>query len=123
MVKKPIAYVLLLTLLTLLSRTPVDAQSLLIPMDLTQKDHLKAYGVAYWTLEQGVNVEWLLNYRSGSFLMPDNPPLERLCRLRGVTYEVIDGAQVSSIFAEIENSNMERVLLETMYRPKDLTLF
>ncbi|MBU1881456.1 asparagine synthetase B [bacterium] len=112
MPKKLLKYGLLLALLALLSFSSVNAQSLLIPMDLTQKNHLKAYGVAYWTLEQGVNVDWLLNYRSGSFLMPANPPLERLCRLRGVTYEIIGGAQVSSIFAEIESSNMERVLLE-----------
>ena len=58
------------------------AQKVLIPMDLTQTDHLKAYGVAYWVLQHGINVEWLLNYRDGSFLMDAFPELERECRLR-----------------------------------------
>ncbi len=88
------------------------AQNLLIPMDLQQSNHLKAYGVAYWVLEQGVNVEWLLNYRAGSFLMPAGDALERVCRLRGVSYQVVSSAEVSSIYADIEANNMERVLLE-----------
>jgi len=78
--------------------TTCNAQSILIPMDLSQADHLKAYGVAYWTLEQGVNVEWLLNYRSGSFLAPATGALERLCRLRGVTYELKSAGEVASIY-------------------------
>ena len=89
-----------------------NAQSILIPMDLSQTDHLKAYGVAYWTLEQGVNVEWLLNYRSGSFLAPSTGALERLCRLRGITYELKSAGEVASIYGEIERNNMERILLE-----------
>ena len=92
--------------------TTCNAQSLLIPMDLSQADHLKAYGVAYWTLEQGVNVEWLLNYRSGSFLAPATGALERLCRLRGVTYELKSASEVASIYGDIERNNMERILLE-----------
>jgi len=88
------------------------AQSILIPMDLEQTDHLKAYGVAYWVLEQGVNVEWLLNYRGGSFLAPATSALERVCRLRGVTYQTISSGEVASIYGEIESSNMERILLE-----------
>ena len=54
---------------------PTFAQKILIYMDLQQTDHLKAYGVAYWALERGVNVEWLLNYRSGSFMLDDSPAL------------------------------------------------
>ncbi|RJP76966.1 MAG: asparagine synthetase B [Candidatus Zixiibacteriota bacterium] len=89
-----------------------SAQSLLVPMDLEQSNHLKAYGVAYWVLEQGVNVEWLLNYRSGSFMVPATPALERVCRLRGVTYEVISAGDAAAIYGEIESANMERVMLE-----------
>jgi len=81
-------------------------------MDLEQSNHLKAYGVAYWVLEQGVNVEWLLNYRSGSFMVPATPALERVCRLRGVTYEVISAGDAAAIYGEIESANMERVMLE-----------
>lgn len=89
-----------------------SAQNLLIPMDLTQQNHLKAYGVAYWILQQDVNVDWLLNYRGGSFLAPDIEALRRLCLLRGVSFEQISVSETASIYGEIENSNMERILLE-----------
>ncbi|MDZ7373003.1 MAG: asparagine synthetase B [candidate division KSB1 bacterium] len=88
------------------------AQKLLIFMDLKQTDHLKAYGVAYWALEQGVDVEWLLNYRGGSFLMDYHPSIERECRLRGVAFAVVTPGEVTEIYATIEANNMERVLLE-----------
>ncbi|MFH1861528.1 MAG: asparagine synthetase B [bacterium] len=81
-------------------------------MDLSQPNHLKAYGVAYWVLEQGVNVEWLLNYRGGSFLIPATNALERLCLLRGVSCETVNSSQIAAIFANIEGGNMERILLE-----------
>lgn len=81
-------------------------------MDLKQTDHLKAYGVAYWTLEKGINVEWLLNYRGGSFLMDHNVAIERELRVRGVSYENTSGSQAAQIYATIEENNMEVVLLE-----------
>ena len=88
------------------------AQKLLIPMGLAQKDHLKAYGVAYWVLQQGMNVEWLLNYRGGSFLTEALPMIEQECRLRGVTTELISAGEVLTIYATIEENNMDVVLLE-----------
>ena len=81
-------------------------------MDFVQTDHLKAYGVAYWTIERGINVEWLLNYKGGSFLMAVFPGLEGECRVRGVTYEIISSSEMNEIYATIESENMERVLLE-----------
>ncbi len=87
-------------------------QYLLIPMDLKQNDHLKAYGIAYWVLQQHINVEWLLNYRGGSFLFTDTPVFENQCRLRGVSFETINGATVNQIYAEIESHNMDKILLE-----------
>jgi len=91
---------------------PAFAQKIFIPMDLSQTDHLKAYGIAYGTLKAGFNVEWLLNYRGGSFLLPPEPNLENLCRIRGVSFSVIDGGAISQIYSEIENNNMEVILLE-----------
>jgi hypothetical protein len=88
------------------------SQKILIPMDLTQKDHLKAYGVAYHVLTERVNVEWLLNYRGGSFLIDQFPFIVQECRIRGVTFEPINGNTVLSIYGEIEKNNMEIVLLE-----------
>ena len=102
----------LLIFISLISINISFAQYIFIPMDLTQTDHLKAYGIAYWVLKKDINVEWLLNYKGGSFLFTDSKLFRDECRLRGVRYEVINGAQVNQIYAEIEQNNMERVLLE-----------
>lgn len=88
------------------------ADKILIYMDLGQTDHLKAYGVAYRTLEQGQNVEWLLNYRGGSFMTDFGEEVADDCRLSGVGFSVIDLSRAASIYREIEESNMEVVLLE-----------
>ena len=85
---------------------------ILVPMDERQTDHLKAYGLAYWTLEKGARVDWLLNYRGGSFLMPDDPGIEREARIRGVATEAVSAAGEAAIQATIEDNNMERVALE-----------
>ena len=89
-----------------------DAQSLLIPMDSDQTNHLKAYGLAYWTLEQYSGAEWLLNYRGGSFLLPDTEGVRRQAALRGVSIVPVTGATTALIRSEIANSNMETVVLE-----------
>ncbi|MCK4428020.1 MAG: hypothetical protein KAW16_06025, partial [candidate division Zixibacteria bacterium] len=88
------------------------ADKIIIYMDLSQTDHLKAYGVAYWVLEQGHNVEWLLNYRGGSFMIDSYEEIADESRLRGVAFDVIDLSQTASIYKEIEENNMEVVLLE-----------
>jgi hypothetical protein len=88
------------------------ADKILIYMDLSQTDHLKAYGVAYWALEHGHNVEWLLNYRGGSFMMDNYEEIADICRLRGVAFDQIDLTQAASIYKEIEENNMDVVLLE-----------
>jgi hypothetical protein len=85
---------------------------LLVPMDDKQTDHLKAYGLTFWVLQQGQKGEWLLNYRGGSFLLADTPETEREANIRGVSFEQIGGAQESQIRAEIADNNMEAVALE-----------
>jgi hypothetical protein len=90
----------------------VARAKILIPMDLKQSNHLKAYGVAYHILQRGETVEWLLNYRGGSFLAEDEPETQRDCALADVFYETIDGSGIAMIYDEIEKSNMEDVLLE-----------
>ena len=81
-------------------------------MDLAQMDHLRSYGVAYWALERDWPVEWLLNYRGGSFLMDQHPEIEKRCRIDGVAYTVIGGAEAARIYDQIQNSNMDNILLE-----------
>ena len=100
----------------------VHAQFLLVPMDATQRNHLKAYGVAYLALKNSQKAEWFLNYRGGSFLLPDAVDLKRRAVLEGVTVEPIGDAAVAQIRAEIAGSNMDAVVLErapkiAIYRP------
>jgi hypothetical protein len=106
--------IVFLLLFGLLSFKTTHASSLLIPMDEKQAEHLKAYGIAYWSLQNGVPIEWLLNYRGGSFLCPNIPTLSKECTIRGVIFEVIADAQAQQIYAQIADPevNMERVKLE-----------
>ncbi|GET26728.1 asparagine synthetase B [Prolixibacter sp. NT017] len=104
------------SLVTLLFILVVKAHAafLLIPMDDQQKNHLKAYGVVYWALQQDVEVKWLLNYRGGSFLMPSNRNVHDECLIRGVSVETIPDAKASSILQYIarEDVNMDAVAMQ-----------
>ncbi|UCC78807.1 MAG: asparagine synthetase B [Candidatus Zixiibacteriota bacterium] len=104
--------ILLLSFLSIFAFSEAFGSRILIPMDNSQSDHLKAYGLAYWCLQYGTKVEWLLNYRGGSFMTEDLSQIEEACRLRGVSYEKISGAEEAQIVKTIEESNMESVLLE-----------
>ncbi|RKE92147.1 asparagine synthetase B [Ichthyenterobacterium magnum] len=79
-----------------------------------QQNHLKAYGVTYWTLEKQLKVKWLLNYKGGSFLLPDAEEIQRECQIRGVSFEVISNAKAEEILELISSpsQNMEAVVLE-----------
>jgi hypothetical protein len=93
----------------------IFASYILIPMDAeSQKNHLKAYGITFWTLKEQQKVKWLLNYRGGSFLLPDFEEIKRECQIRGVSYEIISDAKAESILLEISSpsKNMEAVVLE-----------
>ncbi|HLV38009.1 MAG TPA: hypothetical protein VKY47_01030 [Xanthomarina sp.] len=102
------------------------ASYILIPMDAeSQKNHLKAYGITYWTLEKELKVKWLLNYKGGSFLLPDSEEIRRECQIRGVSFEVLSNAKAEAILEEISSpsKNMEAVVLEkapkiAVYSPK-----
>ena len=85
---------------------------ILIPMNEDQNNHLKAYGVAYFALERGLNVEWLLNYRGGAFSLPGDPAVEKECLLRAVSFENIGAGEYGRISATIEERNMAVILLE-----------
>ena len=100
-------------MLALLALAASSARTeLLVPMDLEQTNHLKAYGLAFHVLQGGSNVRWLLNYRGGSFLLPEGEVYEREARALGVLVERLDAGEVSRILGIIEESNMELVLLE-----------
>jgi hypothetical protein len=91
---------------------PLRAQQLLVPMDQAQTDHLKAYGLMYWLLDQQLSGEWLLNYRGGSFLLPDRPDVRRQAGLRNVAFEPVGAGDIAQIGATIEQNNMDRIVLE-----------
>src|SRR5580700_4777254 len=99
-----------------------DDARVLVPMDDDQQNHLKAYGLAYNVLRDGLRGEWLLNYRGGSFLLPDSPELRRRATLDGVTISALDDAAVSAIRTEIAGANMDSIPLEkaptvAIYKP------
>ncbi|MDJ0646079.1 MAG: asparagine synthetase B [Flavobacteriaceae bacterium] len=104
-----------------------NASFILIPMDdVAQKNHLKAYGITYFSLQKGSDVKWLLNYRGGSFLLEDQEVFRKECTIRGVSYEVISDTEALRILEEIQSpsQNMEAVVLEkapkiAVYSPKD----
>jgi len=93
-------------------RWPVRADWLLVPMDDVQAEHLKAYGLTFRAIQRGVKAEWLLNYRGGSFLLPNDAAAARDAALNGITVEGLSDAAVMQIRGEIASSNMDAVPLE-----------
>lgn len=103
----------------------VKASYILIPMDEAQTNHLKSYGIAYWVLQKNIPIDWLLNYRGGSFSFPYSADLEKECLIRNVKYETIADAAMSKILNDIAQPeiNMDAVRLDkvpkvAVYSPK-----
>ncbi|WP_114783085.1 asparagine synthetase B [Botryobacter ruber] len=94
------------------------ASQILVPMDGTQKNHLKSYGVAYWVLQNHEEVDWLLNYRGGSFAFRHSAKIESELTVRGVSYAVLSDAQYQSILAEISNPEVNMDLMKLEKAPK-----
>jgi hypothetical protein len=118
-------YKSILTGLLLILTFQARASYILLSLDHGQKNHLKAYGIAYWVLGNGVEVNWLLNYKGGSFMFPYSQKFENESLIRGVSYEVISDAQAAHILDEIASPdvNMDAVKLEkppkiAVYSPK-----
>lgn len=114
-----------IVIITLFLISNLSASYILIPMDKTQSNHLKAYGIAYWTLTKELDVSWLLNYRGGSFLCGYSQPIENECMIRGVSYQIIADVQATSILSEIAraDANMNEIKLTkapkiAVYSPK-----
>ena len=104
---KTIKYILFILIINF-----ILPQKILIPMDQEQNDHLKAYGIAFWSLQNKDPLNWLLNYRGGSFLLEGKESVKKECLIRGVSYYTVDGSQINNIYKTIEENNMEIVLLE-----------
>lgn len=95
-----------------------NAVRILIPMDLVQKNHLKSYGLAYWVLKKDVEVNWLLNYRGGSFMVNYNDLIEKECKIRGISYEIISEGQVTEILTEISKPDVNMEMVRLLKAPK-----
>ncbi len=91
-----------------ISVTSIKASQILIPMDDAQTNHLKSYGIAFWMLENDVVIEWLLNYRGGSFMCPNLKKIEEELIIRNVKYEIISDGQANSIRTEIANPEVNQ---------------
>ena len=94
----------LVTLFAVLGAKNARSQDILIPMDSRQANHLKAYGVAYWVLQKSIPIDWLLNYRGGSFLMGTFEELEQELAIRGVYFERLSGSQTAQVIAAVEEA-------------------
>ena len=90
----------------------VFSQKLLVPMDNEQNDHLKSYGFAFWILKQKDNIDWLLNYKGGAFLINSKAKYLEEARLRGISVYNVSSEELNIIYEIIENNNMSNVLLE-----------
>jgi hypothetical protein len=119
-------YKSLVYIFILLVSFTAKASFILLPMDeTTQQNHLKAYGITYWCLSKDYKASWLLNYRGGSFLLPDVEEIRKECQIRGVSFEILSDSEEASILNEISSpsQNMESVILEkapkiAVYTPK-----
>lgn len=96
----------------------IQAASLLIPMDKSQSDHLKSYGLAFWVLQQGVEIDWLLNYRGGSYLIPYHEAIENECIVRNIGFEVISDVQATSIKQQIAEPDVNMEVMQLHKVPK-----
>lgn len=117
--------IILIALLFIVGGKQLKAAYLLIPMDEAQTNHLKAYGISYWVLTKDISIEWLLNYRGGSFVFPYASDFEKECIIRGVKFEMIANAQYKAIKDKIASpeQNMDAVKMEkppkiAIYSPK-----
>ena len=96
----------------------VIASNILIPMDKGQTNHLKAYGAAYWMLNNQLTIEWLLNYRGGSFMCPHSVTIEEELTIRGIRYEVITDGQANGIRNQIANPDVNQEIIQLEKAPK-----
>lgn len=116
--RKRISKSILITLMMLMLVCRSFGSYIFIPMDDVQKNHLKAYGITYWTLVREVEVKWLLNYRGGSFIMEYHSEIENECKIREISYQVIADVQAMTIFSELESNESNTSAIKLVKAPK-----
>ncbi|MEO6190974.1 MAG: asparagine synthetase B, partial [Saprospiraceae bacterium] len=115
---RKVSFLFLLITIHLAATVTLQASYLLLPMDAKQSNHLKAYGITYWVIAQNVDAFWLLNYRGGSFALPNVKLIEKECLTRGVNFEVITDAEFERIKAEIGNPEVNQDVIKLEKAPK-----
>jgi hypothetical protein len=96
----------------------LSASRILLPMDVVQKNHLKSYGIAFWVLNKNLQVDWILNYRGGSFSLPFSENIEKECVIRGVTYEIISESDYATIVTEVSSNEVNQDIIKLETAPK-----
>jgi len=119
--EKKVIWSLLLFIIGVSTNVTVG-QDILVPMDETQSDHLKAYGVTFWALERDIPVDWLLNYQGGAFLFAQQPEIESELRVRGVSYRILNGSQTASIVSSVE-SDAENTSMVRLEKPPRIAVY
>src|SRR5580765_1495499 len=109
---------IVLSFAVLILVSSVKASMIMMPMDIKQENHLKAYGIAYWVLTKGQKIDWMLNYRGGSFAFPYFAEAENECVVRGVTYEIVPDVQYNSILAQIADPEVNEDIVKLEKAPK-----
>ena len=108
----------IILLVTICLQLNAWASYILIAMDESQTNHLKAYGIAYWALQNNQEVDWLLNYRGGSFLIKNQSLIEKECKIRGVSYQIIADVQSTQILREISSPEVNQDVVKLEKVPK-----
>jgi hypothetical protein len=105
-------------LLFIVATRQVSASFIFIPMDTRQANHLKAYGITYWVLDQGVEAYWLLNHRGGSFVLPNTASFERECKIRGVSYQILSAGEFVQLKLTIADPERNEEVIKLEKPPK-----
>jgi len=109
---------LIIIFFLMLGNVHSHASYILMQMDGTQKNHMKAYGIAFWILQNDIDVEWLLNYKGGSFLVKNYKTIEDECKIRGVSYKIIADVQAQQIRNDIGNPEVNQEVVKLEKPPK-----
>ncbi len=108
-----------LAIICMFLNTGAWASELFIPMDAkSQANHLKAYGIAYAAMQQGIKVDWLLNYKGGSFAMENDKGIEELCKQRGVSFEKVNNKQYAAIVKTVTSASFNGQVVKLEKAPK-----
>ncbi len=107
-----------LTLFFVILVLQAQAVRLFIPMDATQTNHLRAYGVVFNAIGSGTRAEWLLNYKGGSFVMDYTSALDISCTAAGVSFSRMTDKDYNALIKRIKFTNFNGDVIPLTKAPK-----